>query len=644
MYHGFIKVACAIPEVKVANCDHNATQIVELIGAAAEKGAEIVCFPELSITGYSCGDLFRQQSLREGAEMALMKITSGTRGLNIVSIVGLPVVKDGVLYNCAAVISKDKVVGLVPKSYLPNYSEFYEKRHFCEAPQTDVEYIYVAGNQVPFGSRQLFQTSSCTFGVEVCEDLWAPLPPSTYLALHGAEVIFNLSASNESIGKQDYLRQLVVQQSARLHAGYVLSSAGFGESTSDVVYAGKSFAAEDGILLAEGKRFLMKERLVEAEIDLERLRTTRLMSTTWAVSAKREEERAHYATTDTNAVFDNKPIELTRRIESQPFVPCGDELDRRCEEIISIQAEGLAKRLVHTGLKAVVVGISGGLDSTLALLVCAKAFDTLGIDRRGIIGITMPGFGTTERTYTNATNLMKFMGVAIREISIVDACKQHFKDLAIDPRKQDTTYENCQARERTQILMDAANQFGGLVVGTGDLSELALGWATYNGDHMSMYDVNASVPKTLVRHILNWIARRTTDRNVRLTLLDIIDTPISPELLPAGEGDAITQKTEDLVGPYELHDFFLYNSLRFGFTPSKIYFLACQAFSEDEYSRDDIKHWLTTFFRRFFSQQFKRNCLPDGPKVGTISLSPRGDWRMPSDADATLWLQQCEEL
>ena len=643
MYHGFIKVAAAIPEVRVANPEWNGAQIERLIGEAAERGAEIVCFPELSITGYTCGDLFRQQSLLEAADLALMNIVSNTRGLNIVAIVGLPIAVNSVLYNCAAVIAGGKVVGIVPKSYLPNYNEFYEQRHFGAAPEGDVRMIYVAGSPVPFGARQIFTTSSCTFGIELCEDLWAPLPPSTALALQGAEIIFNLSASNEAVGKQDYLAGLVDQQSARLIAGYVLVSAGFGESTSDVVFTGKALVSENGIRLAEGKRFLMKEQIVESEIDLERLKTTRRISTTWAAGVERLGGHC-YRLTETGAMFDNKPIELTRHVESRPFVPQGPELDRRCEEILNIQAEGLAKRLRHTGCKTVVVGISGGLDSTLALLVCVRAFDCLGLERANIVGITMPGFGTTGRTYTNATNLMKFVGVTTREISIVDAVNQHFSDLAIDPRRHDTTYENCQARERTQILMDAANQFGGLVVGTGDLSELALGWATYNGDHMSMYNVNASVPKTLVRHLVNWVAEKTDDDNIRRTLLDIISTPISPELLPADETDDITQRTEDLVGPYELHDFFLYNSFRFGFAPSKIFFLARHAFESDQYSDEEIRRWLLSFYRRFFSQQFKRNCLPDGPKVGTISLSPRGDWRMPSDADAALWIKECEGL
>ena len=643
MYHGFIKVAAAIPEVRVANPEWNGAQIERLIGEAAERGAEIVCFPELSITGYTCGDLFRQQSLLEAADLALMNIVSNTRGLNIVAIVGLPIAVNSVLYNCAAVIAGGKVVGIVPKSYLPNYNEFYEQRHFGAAPEGDVRMIYVAGSPVPFGARQIFTTSSCTFGIELCEDLWAPLPPSTALALQGAEIIFNLSASNEAVGKQDYLAGLVDQQSARLITGYVLVSAGFGESTSDVVFTGKALVSENGIRLAEGKRFLMKEQIVESEIDLERLKTTRRISTTWAAGVERLGGHC-YRLTETGAMFDNKPIELTRHVESRPFVPQGPELDRRCEEILNIQAEGLAKRLRHTGCKTVVVGISGGLDSTLALLVCVRAFDCLGLERANIVGITMPGFGTTGRTYTNATNLMKFVGVTTREISIVDAVNQHFSDLAIDPRRHDTTYENCQARERTQILMDAANQFGGLVVGTGDLSELALGWATYNGDHMSMYNVNASVPKTLVRHLVNWVAEKTDDDNIRRTLLDIISTPISPELLPADETDDITQRTEDLVGPYELHDFFLYNSFRFGFAPSKIFFLARHAFEPDQYSDEEIRRWLLSFYRRFFSQQFKRNCLPDGPKVGTISLSPRGDWRMPSDADAALWIKECEGL
>lgn len=645
MFHGFVKVASAIPAVKVASPTFNTKEIEKLIVRAHEEHAEIACFPELSITAYSCQDLFLQQTLLESAELNLMKLANSTRSLGIISIVGVPVSVDGVLYNCAAVLLKGKIAGIVPKSYLPDYKEFYEMRWFASGAESEVRNISFAGQTVPFGARQVFNTGSFTFGIEICEDLWAPIPPSSRLTLHGAEIIFNLSASNDSIGKHQYLKNLVCQQSARSLCGYVFSGCGFGESTQDVVFSGVGMIYEDGHLLAEARRFSFEEQLIVSEIDVERLRSERRMNTTFTTSAVRASgENNPYHITEVRTAFEHNELQLTRSVDPHPFVPTGKKLDERCEEILNIQVQGLAKRLVHTGVKTVVVGISGGLDSTLALLVCVRTFDRLGLNRKGIVGITMPGFGTTGRTYTNATNLMKFLGISIREISITEACMQHFHDLGIDPDTHDVTYENSQARERTQILMDAANQLNGLVVGTGDLSELALGWATYNGDHMSMYGVNTSVPKTLVRHLVVWMARHTDDNNCRTTLLDIADTPISPELLPAQGDDTIAQKTEDLVGPYELHDFFLYYLLRFGFQPSKIFFLARRAFGEEQYADDEIKKWLHTFHRRFFAQQFKRSCLPDGPKVGSCSLSPRGDWRMPSDADAQEWLTQCDEL
>ena len=635
-----MKVAAGIPSVSVAHCEYNRSHIEQLIARAAEAQAEIAVFPELCLTGYTCQDLFFQQHLLEEAELSLMKLADATRSLNIISIVGLPLSHGGALYNCAAVIFKGKILGIVPKSYLPNYKEFYEMRWFASGLQVANTTIGYAGQTVPFGRRLLFQTSSCTFGVEICEDVWAPTPPSSEMVLEGAEVIFNLSADNDVVGKNHYLQQLLMQQSARCLCGYVFASSGYGESTQDVVFGGKAFVCEDGHLLAQAKRFSTEEQLLISEIDVERVRNERMTNTTFTSSLHKQ---STYDTIDSLALFDRTDMRLTRPLQPHPFVPEGEELDRRCEEILQIQTLGLAKRLVHTHVETAVIGISGGLDSTLALLVCVRAFDLLGKSRKGIVGITMPGFGTTNRTYTNATNLMKFLGVSIREINIADACMQHFNDLGIDPDRHDVTYENCQARERTQILMDAANQMNGLVVGTGDLSELALGWATYNGDHMSMYGVNAGVPKTLVRHLVEWVANGMDDSNCRTTLLDIASTPISPELLPAA-GNDIDQRTEDLVGPYELHDFFLYHLLRFGFPPAKIYFLARQAFSKDQYADDTIKHWLKVFHRRFFTQQFKRSCLPDGPKVGSCSLSPRGDWRMPSDADATLWLEQCDAI
>lgn len=643
MKYGYVKVAAAIPAVKVADCVFNAGQTEKQILEAEEKGVQILVFPELNLTAYSCGDLFGQRLLLEQAEMALMQVMNNTRQLDIISIVGMPVLLNSSLLNCAVVFQKGKILGVVPKSYLPNYKEFYEQRWFVSAdayPNTMT--VRLCGQVVPCSSRLLFDTPDVCFGIEICEDVWAPVPPSSYLALQGAEVIFNLSADTENISKHQYLCSLLAQQSARCLSGYVFSSCGFGESTTDVVFAGNALIYENGSLLAKNDRFSFDEQLVISEIDVDRLRTERQMNTTFGASV-----RNHYS-----AVFQHiqtefvssKEGEFTRTVEPHPFVPAGGKLlDERCEEIFSIQVAGLAKRLVHTSSKIVVVGISGGLDSTLALLVCVKTFDKLGLSREGIVGITMPGFGTTDRTYNNALDLMRSLGVTIKEISIKKACIQHFQDIGHDMSVHDVTYENGQARERTQILMDYANKVGGLVIGTGDLSELALGWATYNGDHMSMYGVNASIPKTLVRYLVNWVALTGVDDDSKATLLDIIDTPISPELIPADEQGNIKQKTEDLVGPYELHDFFLYHFLRFGSRPAKIFFLAQKAF-DGVYDDETIKKWLKNFCRRFFIQQFKRSCLPDGPKVGSVSLSPRGDWRMPSDASAALWIKECEEL
>lgn len=643
MKYGYVKVAAAIPAVKVADCVVNASQTEKQILEADEKGVQIIVFPELNLTAYSCGDLFGQRLLLEQAEMALMQVMNNTRQLDIISIVGMPVLLNSSLLNCAVVFQKGKILGVVPKSYLPNYKEFYEQRWFVSAdayPNTMT--VRLCGQVVPCSSQLLFDTPDVCFGIEICEDVWAPVPPSSYLALQGAEVIFNLSADTENISKHQYLCSLLAQQSARCLSGYVFSSCGFGESTTDVVFAGNALIYENGSLLAKNDRFSFDEQLVISEIDVDRLRTERQMNTTFGASV-----RNHYS-----AVFQHiqtefvssKEGEFTRTVEPHPFVPAGGKLlDERCEEIFSIQVAGLAKRLVHTSSKTVVVGISGGLDSTLALLVCVKTFDKLGLSREGIVGITMPGFGTTDRTYNNALDLMRSLGVTIKEISIKEACIQHFQDIGHDMSVHDVTYENGQARERTQILMDYANKVGGLVIGTGDLSELALGWATYNGDHMSMYGVNASIPKTLVRYLVNWVALTGVDADSKATLLDIIDTPISPELIPADEQGNIKQKTEDLVGPYELHDFFLYHFLRFGSRPAKIFFLAQKAF-DGVYDDETIKKWLKNFCRRFFIQQFKRSCLPDGPKVGSVSLSPRGDWRMPSDASAALWIKECEEL
>ena len=638
MAHGYVKVAAAVPRVKVADCRFNASEIEKQIMIADGKGVQIIVFPELSMTAYTCGDLFGQQLLLEEAERGLIQVLSDTRQLDIVSILGMPVtMTGGRLLNAAVVIQKGKVLGVVPKTYLPNYKEFYEKRWFTSATEVNEASVRLCGQMAPLGSRLLFEAADTTFAIELCEDLWAPIPPSCELALQGAEIVFNLSADDESIGKHTYLRSLIAQQSARCLAGYVFSSCGFGESTTDVVFAGNGLIYENGRLLAASRRFAMEEQLVESEIDVEFLRTERRVNTTFATC--RAKEVRQLAVRVTTEPLSTKEFELTRTYEAHPFVPQGAALDERCEEIFSIQVAGLAQRLVHTQAKSAVVGISGGLDSTLALLVCAKTFDKLGWSRKGIIGVTMPGFGTTDRTHDNAVNLMRSLGVTLREVSIKKACLQHFSDIGHDADNHNVVYENSQARERTQVLMDIANQTWGLVVGTGDLSELALGWATYNGDHISMYGVNASVPKTLVKHLVTWVAEHDVDADSRATLLDIVDTPISPELIPAAADGTIRQITEDLVGPYELHDFFLYHFLRCGFRPSKIEYLAQRTFA-GVYDDETIRKWLSTFFRRFFNQQFKRSCLPDGPKVGSISISPRGDWRMPSDASSALWLKE----
>ena len=641
MKYGFVKVAAAIPAVKVADCKFNAQQIDTQIAIADGKGVQIIVFPELCITGYTCADLFGQTLLLEEAEIALMQIMNNTRQMDIISIVGMPLVVNGTLMNCAVALQKGKILGIVPKTYLPNHKENAEARWFSSASDHTETNIRFCGQNVPLGTNLLFDTAETCFGIEMGEDVWTPVPPSSNLSLKGAEIIFNTAAVTESIGKQTYLRTLLSQQSARCLGGYVFSSCGFGESTTDVVFGGNGLIYENGTLLAASERFSLKEQLIISEIDVERIRNERRNNTTFSANmAKYKDQPAIHIGTE---LVNQRDLILTRPIEAHPFVPQGDALNQRCEEIFEIQVMGLAKRLIHTNCKTVVVGISGGLDSTLALLVCVKTFDKLGLPRKGIVGITMPGFGTTDRTYNNALHLMSSLGITIHEISIKEACIQHFKDIDHDMTKHDVTYENSQARERTQILMDFANKVNALVIGTGDLSELALGWATYNGDHMSMYGVNGSIPKTLVKYLVNWVALNGVDYESRNTLLDIVDTPISPELIPADEQGNIKQKTEDLVGPYELHDFFIYHFLRFGFRPSKIYFLACTAF-RGTYNEETIKKWLTTFCRRFFQQQFKRSCLPDGPKVGSVGLSPRGDWRMPSDACATLWLKECEEL
>lgn len=650
MEYGFIKVATAIPSVKVGDVKFNTRQIESQIALAEGQGVEIIVFPELCITGYTCQDLFLQQMLLESAETAMMMLLDFTRQLDIISIVGLPVVVGDLLLNCAAIIQHGKILGLVPKTYLPNYREFYEKRWFASAQDLRETTVRFAGHRITVTpDPQIFITSEgAQFGVENCEDVWAPAPPSNKLALAGAELIFNLSASDELSGKHTYLKSLLAQQSARTITGYIYSSCGFGESTQDVVFGGNALIYENGYLIAEGERFSLEPQMRIAQIDIEKLRSERRTNSTY-VNAQRNVKYAirsgRYSVHNIEmlAPFNRRDFVLEREIDAHPFIPHEAEMGVTCEEIFNIQLMGLAKRIVHTGAKHLILGISGGLDSTLALLVCVKAFDKLGMNRKDIIGVTMPGFGTTDRTYRNAITLMGSLGVTIREISIADAVEQHFKDIGHNISVHDVTYENAQARERTQILMDLSNELGGIVVGTGDLSELALGWATYNGDHMSMYGVNASVPKTLIQHMVRYVAESGVDEKSRVTLLDIVDTPISPELTPADESGEIQQKTEDLVGPYELHDFFLYYFLRFGFRPKKLFFLACQAF-EGVYDESIVQKWLVVFLRRFFSQQFKRSCLPDGPKVGNVSLSPRGDWRMPSDASSAIWLAEAESL
>ncbi len=640
MNFGYVTVAAAIPAVKVCDTEYNVKQIEDFIAQAEGKGVEIIVFPELSVTGYSCQDLFAQQMLIEQAEVSIIQLLDFTHKLDIISIVGAPVCIGNSLYNCAIVIQHGSILGIVPKTHLPNYGEFYEKRWFASSANLSKTEIRYAGNSVVVGpDPQLFCTSDgVMFGIEICEDVWAPLPCSNRLAMAGADIIFNLSASDELIGKHDYLKKLLSQQSARMLAGYVYSSCGFGESTQDVVYGGNALIYENGSLLEESERFSFKPQMVISQIDVEKLRVERRTNTTF-VNTQSDRQ----VTIIPTEMVQPKDFSLIRRVEPYPFIPNDNEMNDSCGEIFSIQVAGLAKRIMHTGCKRVVLGISGGLDSTLALLVCVKTFDKLGLNRKGIIGVTMPGFGTTDRTYNNAISLMDSLGITKREINISKSVLVHFEDIGHNPEIHDVTYENGQARERTQILMDLSNQMDGIVIGTGDLSELALGWATYNGDHMSMYGVNAGIPKTLIRYLVRHIADEL-DEMSRNTLLDIIDTPISPELIPADEQGNIKQKTEDLVGPYELHDFFLYYFLRFGFRPSKIFVLARKAFAPEIYSDEIIKKWLKTFVRRFFTQQFKRSCLPDGPKVGSVSLSPRGDWRMPSDAVSTLWMKECETL
>ena len=638
---GYVRVCAATPRVVLADCDANARHIIALLKRADDEGADVVVFPELSVTGYTCGDLFLQPKLLHDAERALAEIAEAATGLHAAAIVGVPVAAGGRIFNCAAVVADGEVRGVVPKINIPNYSEFYEARWFASGAGIEGRTLDIAGScGVPFGTDLLFAACGAAFGVELCEDLWVPVPPSSHAAQAGAQIIFNLSASPEQVCKYDYVRGLVAQQSARTIAAYVYSSAGWGESTTDLVFAGNALIAEYGAVLRSGERFAADDRLTMCDVDVERLDAIRMRTTTFAGHGRRPEYRTVVLPEVPGSRAERR---LERDVDPMPFVPRdGAELDGRCREILDIQSSGLARRIEHTGCRRVVIGISGGLDSTLALLVAVKAFERLKMSHEGIIGVTMPGFGTTGRTYDNAVSLVRGVGATLREIPIIKACEQHFEDIGLPAGDRSVSYENSQARERTQILMDVANMEGAIVVGTGDLSELALGWATYNGDHMSMYGVNASVPKTLVRHLVEWIAGRVKRSDVAAILRDIAATPVSPELLPADENGEIAQRTEDLVGPYELHDFFLYNFVRQQFAPSKIEFLATGAF-DGRYDRATIRKWLRTFLRRFFAQQFKRSAMPDGPKTGSVSLSPRGDWRMPSDAVARAWLEQADE-
>ena len=637
MNHGYVRVAALTPKIKVADCDYNTDRIIELMQEAFDKKTKAAVFPEMCITGYTCNDLFLHELLLEKALEGLKRIVKASEKMyGMISFVGLPFEYCGKLYNAAAAVCNGKLLGLVPKKCIPNYGEFYERRQFTPGFEKCVMADF-EGEQVPFGINQLFRcknVKNLVIGAEICEDLWTPNPPGIEHAMHGATLLVNCSASNETIGKSAYRRELVKGQSARLVCAYVYSSAGEGESTQDIVFGGHNIISENGSMLAEAEKF--KNQSIYADIDVLRISAERRRMSTFEVSA----DLTDYCVTE----FETKveELELIRYFDKAPFVPSDKkERNSRCEEILDIQTYGLKKRLEHTNCKSAVIGISGGLDSTLALLVTVRAFDLLGIDRSGIVCVTMPCFGTTDRTYNNAVTLTKCLGATLREINIKAAVHQHFSDIGHDENVHDVTYENGQARERTQILMDIANQTNGMVIGTGDMSELALGWATYNGDHMSMYGVNVSIPKTLVRHLVQYYADYSDDRQLSETLYDVLDTPVSPELLPPQEDGTIAQKTEDLVGPYELHDFFMYHILRFGVNPEKLFRIACIAFKE-QYEPPVIYKWLRTFVWRFFAQQFKRSCLPDGPKVGTVAVSPRGDLRMPSDASVSVWIKELD--
>ncbi|WP_458784425.1 NAD(+) synthase [Vallitalea sediminicola] len=646
MNDGYVRVASASPVIKVADVDFNTNEIIKLIDDAVDKDVSVLVLPELCITGYTCADLFFQEPLIRTSMEKLVYLKKYSLGKDILFVVGVPIKYKNSLYNCAAAISNGKILGIVPKTYIPNYNEFYEHRWFSSSETITNDKIVIDSEEIPFGSSILFRHNEyedLCIGIEICEDLWSPLPPSTVHAINGATIILNPSASNELVGKSSYRKALVSSQSAKTITSYVYSSSGFGESTTDVVFSGHCLIYENGSKLKENNRFMLESTLIYSDIDIDKLMADRIKMTSYSNHLTNRFDSEYMVIPFDLPLKERKNID--RFIDPQPFVPNNEEKrSKRCEEIFSIQTLGLAKRIMHIGCEKVIIGISGGLDSTLALLVCAMTYDLLGRDRKNIIGVTMPGFGTTDRTYNNAISLMNHLGVTIKEISIKQSCLVHFEDIGHDPEDHSTTYENVQARERTQVLMDLSNKLNGIVIGTGDLSEMALGWATYNGDHMAMYSVNTTIPKTLVRYLVKWITEYKVGENAKAVLMDILDTPVSPELLPPDKKTGkIKQKTEEVVGPYELHDFFLYNMLRFGFSPKKIYRLALQAFN-NQYTGETIKKWITTFYKRFFMHQFKRSCMPDGPKVGSICLSPRGDLRMPSDAVSKIWFEEINDI
>lgn len=634
---GFMRVGAVTPKLEISNVTFNVSEIKKMMDEANSKGVEITLFPELSLTGYTCADLFLNDHLLDEALSGLIDLKKYTKKIKGVFIVGVPVRRDNQLFNCAAVLEGGHILGIVPKTYIPNYGEFYEKRWFSEDARRLSDEITIDGEKIPFKTNILFQEKNDArrvFGIEICEDLWCTYPPSSDLTIRGAKMIFNLSASNEIIGKNDYRKSLVKSQSEKTISAYIYASSGINESTTDLVFSGASYIYENGHMLESNKRFSFESNLIMSDVDLARIEAMRIKDISYMGVVKEKEKK--YETVYFEGY--NPDNELVRTYSPSPFVPKDEKMRNvRCEEILNIQAYALAKRLSATGIKKCVIGISGGLDSTLAFLVVVKSFDILGLDHKDIYGITMPGFGTTNRTYTNSCEFVKLYGATLKEVNIKDACMQHFKDIDHDPSILDVTYENVQARERTQILMDYANKVGGLVIGTGDLSELCLGWCTYNGDHMSMYAVNVSIPKTLVKYLVSYFAETEENESRKKIIEDILDTPVSPELLPPSDKDEILQQTESIVGPYILHDFFIYHFLRYGASPEKIKYLALHAFKES-FSESEIEKWLNFFIKRFFSQQFKRSCIPDGPKVGTISISPRGDLRMPSDASSKMWL------